>query len=369
MTNQTASLDMADIARIQPRSAAGWTANKPAPVSADASQSYRHVLAWAVGSIGPELQAVEKLIASGLRVPEHQVQSMLDHVKELGGKRLRPSLMILAAKACGRVTEETIRLAASVELVHTATLVHDDLIDRATVRRHQRTLHTIYGPHASVLVGDWLFTHAYELANGGDSTVPGRWIAQAAKDVCEGEILQGLGEGDFDISVADHVRVLSKKTGALCRVACSLGAWSAGSNDSVCLQFGEFGSQLGTAFQIYDDWLDLWGTQDRAGKTLGTDIENFKPTIPTLRAIYQSFQGEMRLEVVERLKRKDPVVVPLIVTAAHNSDAGPYTLEYARSVGQSASNCLETYVGDSSFDQRALTGLIRLAAAATNREG
>lgn len=328
---------------------------------------YRKVLADAVGMIRPELMAVERLLQSGLRVDSEPVQGMLEHVRELGGKRLRPCLTLLCARAAGGITEETIRLAASVELVHTATLVHDDVIDDSDYRRHRPTLHTVHGVSRSILLGDWLFTHAYDLANQGESTLPGRWIASAAKKVCEGEIEQGALGGRFDITINQQLNVLARKTGSLCRVACALGAWSAGASSTVCEHFGAFGEHLGVAFQVFDDWLDVWGSQQTAGKTLGTDLDGFKPTIPTLRALEVGFAGEDKMELLEALERRDRQALGRLKQALMNTDAGEYTLNYAHQLVEQAQGFLVPYTSQAKFCRQSIDGLLRLAEAAANR--
>ncbi|MFY7874182.1 MAG: polyprenyl synthetase family protein, partial [Pirellula sp.] len=222
------------------------------------AEAYRLLLQSAMAPISLELSRVEALLKSELQTGNSSIREMLEYVGELGGKRLRPCLLLLAAKACGEPTEESVRLSAVVELVHTATLVHDDVLDKALVRRHKQTVHERWDVPSSILIGDWLFAHAYGLANRGSSTIPGRWIADAAKQVCEGEILQGQSIRHFEIGIEDYIQLLEAKTGALCAVSCSLGAWSGGGDETACHRLQRFGLKLGTAFQVYDDWLDVW---------------------------------------------------------------------------------------------------------------
>ncbi len=177
---------------------------------------YKAELEQALHLIANPLALCESVIADSLISNTPTVRPMLDHVKSLGGKRLRPALLLLSAQAFGEVTEEAIRLGAVVELVHTATLVHDDVLDHASVRRHRTTLHCKWDVPSAILVGDWLFTQAYNLANQGESTLPGRWIAWAAKSVCEGEIAQGMTAGNATVSQEEYLKMLAGKTGALC---------------------------------------------------------------------------------------------------------------------------------------------------------
>ena len=250
---------------------------------------YRGELVRSLSTIAGPLERVEGLLAESLRAKRGEVQPLLDYVAGLGGKRLRPALLLLTAQAIeaagGRaVSDEAVRLAVVVELVHTATLVHDDVLDAAALRRHRPTVHQRWDVPRAILVGDWLFTQAYSLANAGDSTVPGRWVAAAAKAVCEGEIQQDVAaEARGGSSESQYLRMLAGKTGALCAVSCSLGAWAAGADTTRCQEMYDFGMKLGVAFQIHDDWLDIYGDPAKTGKPLGGDLAGGKWTLSVLR--------------------------------------------------------------------------------------
>ena len=336
--------------------------------ASDHAADYVAALKVAVGLIQEDLLRVESILTEQMGIESTTrealtLQSMLDYVKELGGKRLRPSLALLVARACGSITPETVRLAAAIELVHTATLVHDDIIDDAGERRHRPTAHMLWGAHQSVLIGDWLFTHAYELANLGESTLPGRWISRAAKRVCEGEIRQGQSLGRTNLTEEEYFDILDAKTGALCEVSCRLGAWSAGADQETIEAFAAFGSKLGIAFQIYDDWLDVWGDPASAGKTLGTDLLSLKPTLPTIFALhcdstgaFQSrwlnrefhSQGALRMEL-------DPI------------EASQYTRDKANQIGAEAIRSIEAIAQEKQLDAPSIEALSRLAFCATHR--
>jgi octaprenyl-diphosphate synthase len=308
--------------------------------SLGAADSYRNQLRVAIAPIVDELQSVESMIRRELRSGNSQVSEMLDYVADLGGKRLRPCLLLLAAKASGQATEESIRLAVVVELVHTATLVHDDVLDNAFMRRHKQSVHQKWSVPASVLVGDWLFAHAYGLANRGSSTIPGRWIADAAKLVCEGEIMQGKSVNRFEISPAEYLAVLDGKTGALCAVSCALGAWSGGGDETACFRMQQYGLKLGTAFQVFDDWLDVWGEESDAGKTLGTDLQSFKPTLPSIRTLAQQSQ-EKRADLISRLNEGDRSALVELRIAMDQCDASNFTKQFAKNLVAEAVQCLD----------------------------
>ena len=327
------------------------------------AEAYRLLLRSAMAPISSELSRVEALLKSELQTGNSSIREMLEYVGELGGKRLRPCLLLLAAKACGEPTEESVRLSAVVELVHTATLVHDDVLDKALVRRHKQTVHERWDVPSSILIGDWLFAHAYGLANRGSSTIPGRWIADAAKQVCEGEILQGQSIRHFEIGIEDYIQLLEAKTGALCAVSCSLGAWSGGGDETACHRLQRFGLKLGTAFQVYDDWLDVWGNQDHAGKTLGTDLSSFKPTLPALRAL-GSLATEDRLRLIQCLNQGEDNALVELQQAIIASDASDFTLAYAKRLIAEAIEQL-----DSLPESAAVVSLRQLALASVSRKG
>jgi octaprenyl-diphosphate synthase len=330
------------------------------PTSAD---EYRLQLKSAIAPIAFELQQVEQMIRRELGSTNATISEMLTYVGDLGGKRLRPCLLLLSSKACGKATEESVRLSVVVEMVHTATLVHDDVLDKALERRHKETVHEKWSVPASILIGDWLFAHAYGLANRGTSTIPGRWIADAAKQVCEGEILQGQSIRRFDISIEDYLKLLEAKTGALCAVSCALGAWSGGGDESACHHLQQFGLKLGTAFQVFDDWLDVWGVEDQAGKTLGTDLSSFKPTLPTLRAL-ECMPKQEAIELVNRLNVGDAAALNLLKSSMMASDASSYTRDFANRL---ITEAIEELAGLPDSDAK--QALVRLAKAATERRG
>ncbi len=325
--------------------------------------AYRDQLRLATVPIREELTLVEQILRKELQVAQPHIAEMLSYVADLGGKRLRPSLLLLAAKASGISTDESLRLSVVVELVHTATLVHDDILDSALVRRHKETVHQKWSVPASVLVGDWLFTHAYGLANKGNSTIPGRWIADAAKQVCEGEMLQGNSIRHFEMKVPEYIRLLDAKTGALCAVSCSLGAWSAGADEATCHRMQQYGLKLGTAFQVFDDWLDVWGTQDNAGKTLGTDLGSFKPTLPAIRTL-ECMPTKAREAMITRLNSGDLSAASELRSNMEKCDASEYTRRFAKELIADAVGYL-----DGLPENASVAALRGLALAAVERQG
>jgi octaprenyl-diphosphate synthase len=236
--------------------------------------------------IAEELAEVEALLKRELRSDYPFVDELVRYGCLLGGKRLRPALLLLTAKAIsGRVTREHITLAAVVEMIHTATLVHDDILDEAQMRRHLATVNARWDNEASVLLGDFLFTHAFYLASTLDSPLGCRLIGRATNIVCEGELRQKGTRGNFEISEAEYLEIIEAKTAELTAVSCRLGALFAGASEDVVEQMDCFGRDLGIAFQISDDLLDVLGEERTTGKSLGTDLEKRKPTLPIIRTL------------------------------------------------------------------------------------
>jgi octaprenyl-diphosphate synthase len=232
--------------------------------------------------INPHLYSVEERIRAQAKTFDPAVEGYVSYVCDKGGKRLRPALALLAGGATGKITSSHVDLAVIVELIHIATLVHDDIMDGAELRRDQPTANAKWGNAITVLLGDCLFAHALKLATNFSNTDICRRIADTAAEVCSGEIIQTQRRFDLKLSTADYYRIIEMKTAALFSVACELGAFISESSPPVICALKTFGAKVGTAYQIYDDCLDLAGTEEQTGKTLGTDIRKGKFTLPVL---------------------------------------------------------------------------------------
>lgn len=291
--------------------------------------------------VGPALRGVERWIERATRSRYPVVDELSRRGAAMGGKRLRPTLLLLSAQAVGEIKESSPdrqldlqRMAAAIELVHAASLVHDDVMDAAARRRHQPTLAAVAGNSAAVLLGDFLFTRAYALAANCRSSRPARELAAASTRLCEGELCQQMAVKDWDLSMRDYRRMLVLKTGSLCAVSCRLGAWGMGTNAAQRRLFGRFGNLLGLAFQVYDDWLDYWGTAE-VGKTLGTDFAQAKPTLPLLRYLSTTTAHERR-QLIEHLEQDDREAIAGIFRKIQHSDSGDYTLRIAKQLADRA---------------------------------
>jgi octaprenyl-diphosphate synthase len=277
--------------------------------------------------IGTQLAQVEEMLATELRSVYPVVNDLASKAASLGGKRLRPILTLLSALAVGKCSQDSVRVATTVELVHAASLVHDDVMDNAAFRRHQATIHAQVGVHRSIMLGDYLFTRAYSVAADCRSRFPARCVATAATQLCEGELRQQASTGNWSMSEAEYFDILRQKTGELCAVSCRLGAWSAAGSSAEARALSQFGRRLGVAFQVIDDWLDVWGTPE-VGKTLGTDLTQRKPTLPTIR-LFALQSGRFQARLLALLDAS-PVRLTEVQELLASSDAAEYTYAWAR---------------------------------------
>jgi octaprenyl-diphosphate synthase len=234
------------------------------------------------GPISGDLDEVERILRAAVAGRRPAVVRLAAHLEHYRGKRLRPALLLLTARACGRVVPAHHVLGAVVEMIHTATLVHDDVLDGAAVRRHVPTVNAGWGNQTSILLGDFLFTHAFHLASTLDDVRACRLIGEATNRVCEGELEQGTERGNLALSEAAYLDMIDGKTAELTACCCRLGALYSGAADEVVRRLAAYGRGLGLAFQIADDLLDLVGEERTTGKSLGTDVEQQKLTLPLI---------------------------------------------------------------------------------------
>jgi octaprenyl-diphosphate synthase len=299
--------------------------------------------------ISAELAEVELLLKRELRSDYPFVDELVRYGCMLGGKRLRPALLLLTAKAVGGCAiREHITLATVVEMIHTATLVHDDVLDDAHMRRHLATVNARWDNEASVLLGDFLFTHAFYLASTLDSVLGCRLIGRATNTVCEGELRQKGSRGNFELSEAEYLEIVEAKTAELTAVSCRLGALFAGADERLADQFEGFGRDLGIAFQIADDLLDVLGEEKTTGKSLGTDLEKQKPTLPIIRALQSANASDRQaiLDIVTGDDRHPKLLEPYL----NRYEAINYTRQRALSFSSRARQRLEVVPSSSARD-------------------
>lgn len=241
---------------------------------------------------GPDMRAVDGLIREHMDSPVPVIPALADHLIAGSAKRLRPLLTIAAARLCGARDDACLKLAAAVEFIHTATLLHDDVVDSSELRRGRVAAHLIWGAPASVLVGDFLFARAFELMVGAGSMPALEVLARASRVISEGEVLQLTRSHDLDLSQDVYLDIIRAKTAELFAAAAEAGAISAGASPERCRALRTFGQDLGLAFQLIDDALDYSGDAGTLGKNPGDDFREGKVTLPLLLAMQRTAGAE-----------------------------------------------------------------------------
>src|SRR5258707_5340063 len=237
-----------------------------------------------VEQVNPFLQAVNQRLIQQASDFDPQIVPYAQYALSGSGKHLRPTLVALAGSAIGKTGDAHVTAAVIIEMVHLATLVHDDVMDEAQIRRGQLTIAANWGNEIAVLFGDCLFAQALKLASSFPTTEVCRAVAMATNTVCTGEILQTQHRRNFELSRREYFRVIEMKTAELFTLSCDLAAFIGGAKPEERAALKQFGAAFGTAYQVYDDCVDLFGTESEAGKSLGTDLAKGKLTWPLLLA-------------------------------------------------------------------------------------
>jgi octaprenyl-diphosphate synthase len=254
--------------------------NSQTGLASDPARSWKKI----VEPVEPFLHAVTQRLTRQARDFDPQIVPYAEHALNNGGKHLRPTLVALAAGCFSQPDESHVTAAVIIEMIHLATLVHDDVMDEAAIRRGSPTVAAKWGNEIAVLFGDCLFAQALKLASDFPTTEICRAVSLATNTVCSGEILQTQQRRNFAAARADYFRVIEMKTGELFTLSCDLAAFLSGAQPAARAALREFGAAVGTAYQIYDDCVDLFGTEADAGKSLGTDLAKGKLTWPVLLA-------------------------------------------------------------------------------------
>lgn len=286
-----------------------------------------------------DFRKVNELIVSKLRSEVDMVENIGHYIIDAGGKRLRPLLVLLSAKSCGYNEQRHIELAAIIEFIHTATLLHDDVVDTSSLRRGKATANAKWGNAPSVLVGDFLYSRAFQmLVDIGDMTIM-RIIADATNVISEGEVQQLLNAGNPNISEADYHEVIRKKTAQLFEAATHSGAVISGAHPTSTKQLKRYGHHLGMAFQLVDDVLDYEGSSEDLGKNIGDDLAEGKPTLPLLYTLQNGSSAEQAL-VKSAIEQGSVEQLHAIVAAIKRCGALDYTMQQACRHAEQAKQCL-----------------------------
>lgn len=290
------------------------------------------------------MQSVDAVIRARLHSEVHLVEQVAEYIIAAGGKRMRPALLLLVAKACGYQGNAHHELAAVVEFIHTATLLHDDVVDESALRRGRQTANAAFGNAASVLVGDFLYSRAFQMmVDVGDMRIM-QILADATNVIAEGEVLQLMNCHDASVDTEGYLRVIRYKTAKLfeasARLGAILGSQAAGVEDALA----RFGMHLGTAFQIVDDVLDYSGNADEIGKSLGDDLAEGKPTLPLIHVMKTGSESQALL-VRNALEQGGRESFPEIIAAVQATNALDAAMAVARAEAELASQALDAIPG------------------------
>lgn len=286
-----------------------------------------------------DLTATDRFIITQLESNIPMIKQMVEYVLTCGGKRVRPMVLLLAARALNHRGAEHINLAAVIELIHTATLLHDDVVDSSTLRRGNKTAHTIWGSNASVLVGDFLYSRAFQLMVELNNPTILRIFAQSTHFIAEGEILQLMNCNNPDTTESFYFDVIERKTARLFEISTQLPAILATENQDQVTAMQQYGRHLGLAYQLIDDALDYSKTADDTGKNIGQDLADGKTTLPLIHAMRKSKGADLTLlrKAIETGSSKQ---LKNILGIIESTDAIKYTADTAGHHAQQAKQAL-----------------------------
>ncbi len=307
-----------------------------------------------------DMGAVDALIRRRLASDVVLINQVAEYIVGAGGKRLRPMLLLLAAGALGHRGPDAHQLAAVVEFIHTATLLHDDVVDESDLRRGRRTANAVWGNAASVLVGDFLYSRSFQLMVELDRMEVMRILADTTNRIAEGEVLQLLHVRNPDTDEAAYLRVIERKTAVLFAAATRLGALIAGADAATCDALHDYGLQLGYAFQIADDVLDYASDADTLGKNLGDDLAEGKATLPLIHAMAHA-DGATRQRLRAAIEHGDTDALPEVLDAIRAHDSLGYSRGRAAAYADAAEASLSG-LADNAY-VAALRGLARYAVS------
>lgn len=304
-----------------------------------------------------DFNEVDQFVINQLHSTVPLVENIGHYIVEAGGKRLRPILVLLAANACNRNNEQHIPLAAVIEFIHTATLLHDDVVDMSALRRGRPTVNAQWNNPSSVLVGDFIYSRAFQiLVQIGDMKIM-EIIADTTNKIAEGEVLQLISKNNPDSSEQNYMQVIQNKTAILFQAAAQCGAIVAGATDDEELALKEFGMHLGIAFQLIDDVLDYDGNSTAMGKNIGDDLAEGKPTLPLIYALQHASESEASL--IRKSLTEEPLSgesLNEVIQIIRDSGGLEYTRKLAAAEAEQAISKISALSGSEYFDALELMG-------------
>jgi octaprenyl-diphosphate synthase len=297
--------------------------------------------------ISLDFKELDQIIRLRLASKVALIDQISSYIIHAGGKRVRPALLLLVAKslANGKNMPHALELAAVVEFIHTATLLHDDVVDESTLRRGRETVNAAFGNAASVLVGDFLYSRAFQMMVAPNDLRVMQILSDATNTIAEGEVLQLLNLNDPEVDEDSYLRVIRYKTAKLFEAATELGAILGDATDAQRTQAAAFGRHIGTAFQLMDDLLDYTANADQMGKNAGDDLREGKPTLPLIYLLEHGSNEEKFLvrEAIEQNQDLGEDVFEQILKAVQESGALEYTQKAAKNEVDLALSCLQTF--------------------------
>ena len=294
----------------------------------------------AVALMAEEMHEVDAVIRRRLASNVALIDQIANYIVSAGGKRIRPMLVLLFSNALGFAGRERFELAATVEFIHTATLLHDDVVDESALRRGRRTANALFGNAASVLVGDFVYSRAFQMMVGAGRIRVLEVLADATNVIAEGEVLQLMNMHDPDTNVDDYLRVIRFKTAKLFEASARLGAVLAEAEPAVEEACAAYGRSLGTAFQLVDDLLDYEGATERLGKNVGDDLREGKPTLPLLIAMERG-TAEQRVLLRGAIEHGEVARLAEVIGIVRSTGAIEATRDAARAEADKACAALE----------------------------
>ncbi len=292
-----------------------------------------------VDAMASDMSRVDDVILAHLASDVALVRQIGSYIVGAGGKRLRPRLVLLFASALGFTGQERFSLAATVEFIHTATLLHDDVVDESALRRGRQTANALFGNAASVLVGDFLYSRAFQMMVAVNRMRVLDVLADATNVIAEGEVLQLMNMHDPDIGVDDYLRVIRYKTAKLFEASARLGAVLADATPALEAACADYGRHIGTAFQLVDDLLDYEGSSSTLGKNVGDDLREGKPTLPLLLAMTRGTAEERQL-IRTAIEGGEVARLPEIIAIVRRTGAIEATRRAARDEARAACSAL-----------------------------
>lgn len=290
--------------------------------------------------VNEDMEGVNAAIRQYLHSDVALISEMANYIINSGGKRLRPILAILCARACGYTGRDHCLVAAIIEFIHTATLLHDDVVDESSLRRGNETANAIWGNESSVLVGDFVFSRSFEMmVDVGEMRVM-EILARASNTIAEGEVMQLLNCNDPDTTEERYMMVIQSKTAKLFEAACQLGAILAGESQEVEQACAAYGRHIGTAFQLKDDLLDYQASSEEMGKNIGDDLAEGKPTLPLICALKNS-SGTTAQMIRDAITNGGKEHMQEILQVIRDTDAIAYTEEVANQQAEIARREIE----------------------------